>query len=72
MIYRYGNIEENETYILATALDPRYKTRIFRNNNTSKKVTELLYSAITEEKTNIATSVSSPNRPSTSINNRRQ
>jgi hypothetical protein len=50
MIYRYINIEENETYILATALDPRYKTRIFRNINASKKVTELLYSAITEEK----------------------
>jgi hypothetical protein len=66
MIYRYGNIEENETYILATALDPRYKTRIFRNNNASKKVTELLYSAITEEKTEISPSVSSPNRPSTS------
>ncbi|GLV43842.1 uncharacterized protein CBL_11578 [Carabus blaptoides fortunei] len=40
---RYGNIEDNNSYITATALDPRYKTRVFRMHSTAEKGKELLY-----------------------------
>lgn len=43
---RLGTLENDENYILATAVDPRYKLRIFRHQDTVKKAKELLYAAV--------------------------
>lgn len=68
---RLGNLEENDNCVLATALDPRYKFRTFRNQNTTAKTKALIYTAAqeiqqTELLENEAPSSSSDVQPSTS------
>lgn len=66
---RLGNLEEIEKCILATALDPRYKLRTFRIQNTITKTKALLYSgaeAIPEPKVYESEAFSSDVQPSTS------
>jgi len=45
---RLGHLEKNDNCVLATALDPRYKFRIFRKQNTTIKTKTLLYTAAQE------------------------
>lgn len=43
---RLGALEDKDSYILATAVDPRYKLRVFRHQDTINKAKELLYDAV--------------------------
>jgi hypothetical protein len=47
---RFCSIEENDSYIMATALNPKYKTRVFLSSTTARKAKELLCSTIRKQK----------------------
>lgn len=46
---RFNDLEENENYILATILNPRYKARVFSHQRVIEKAKRLLISALEKD-----------------------